>query len=258
MPAPLLDYASPKRRRPIRTLVIALFAVASIAFGYYRIPIVERTNLLVAQHRCLNYSAPPSLVVYDSVSGRVGTLGASEGTYFERELPSSFTFPAMFRKIGARETIRSVLPPNSAPPVLSFGVPAGPGDSATVFLHARRAKGGAERLVIFDWDGVMHAQVIRPASPWRGPQLLSQRSIDDGLDVFKIAMLFNDEKQLGTRIFAGQPDTNDESRFTIDCCFFGVNFRLLGQLLPDDTIDVQLPNARAIEQQVERVYLPPQ
>jgi hypothetical protein len=242
----------------MRTLAIVLFAAASIAFGYYRIPIVERTNLLVAQHRCLNYSAPASLIVYESGSGRVDPLGASEGTYCERELPSSFTFPGIFRRIEARERIRSLLPRDSAPPVLSFGAPAGPGNSATVFLHARRAKGGAERLVILDWDGVMHAQVIRPASPWRGPELLSQRSIDDGLDVFKIAMLFNDEKHLGTRIFAGQPDPNDESRFTIDCYVFGVNFRLLGQLLPNDTVDVQLPDARAIEQQVERVYLPPQ
>jgi hypothetical protein len=258
--APPLDYAPSKRRRPaLRRLSILLLVVASVCLWHYRNAILDRAKLLLAQHRCLNYSAPPTLLVYETDTGRGDRLGTAEGTRCEQQYPSSPYSPygpALFRKIDARESLLRILPSNSPPPISFFGIPAGPGNTATIFLHARRANAGAERLVALDWDGnQIHAQVIRPASGWRGAEVLSQQWIDDDLQVFKIALIFNDEKHLGTQIFAGQPDPKDESRFTIDCCCFGVNFRLLGQLLPNDTISIRLPNA-GIEQQVERVYGP--
>jgi hypothetical protein len=240
-----------------------MIVAASVFVWHYRLPMLDRAKVLRAQYLCLTYTAPADQVVYEQDKDRGDKLAAADARYIQQYCPASdlyrTTWPleGTFRMIDAREYLRRALPNHLPRTVMVNGMtfPRSGSRIATIFLHGRRTPGGEQRLVVIEHSVYgLEIEVIRPGNLWRPPKIIGYKSAWDVVNVLRISHLFNDEKHLGSQIYAGQPDPNDESRFTIDACSFGVKFRLLGQLLPNDMVRIEVPNVDQIIHQITRVY----
>lgn len=275
-PAPPLDYAptSHPRRRWRRILLISLFLSIAIVSWHFRHPILSRSKLLVAQYRCMHYAAPPDELVYEEDMQRGDQLIARDPAHYIRArhfpmryMPVSET-PAC-RKTPCWDALCDSFPAQVSNSSIGWSISKSgwyalpsPSDtgfwSIPIFLHQRRAKGGENRLIVIDLEGThgynLTARVIRPASLTKGPQVLSESDDQgDSSDLIKIARLFNDPNHLGIQLYAGQPDPADESRFTINACIATVNIKLQGQLLPNDTIQIEVPNGDQARTQILKI-----
>lgn len=247
-PAPPLDYAraAHPRRRWRRIFLITLLLSITLLGWHFRHPILVRSKLLIAQHRCMNYTAPPGQIVYESDPQRGSALGAAskacQQDYF-----------GTFRVVPPWESLRSEFP-DPFQYILAFAPPRAP--RCPLFLHQRRSASGEVRLVTVDFYGgySIISTVVRPGLPWRKPELLWQQSCSvEFMDILKTAALYNDPNHLGIQFYAGQPNPTDESRFTINACIASINIQLHGQLLPDDTIRVTVPSAEQSRAQIVKI-----
>lgn len=119
-----------------------------------------------------------------------------------------------------------------------------PVDRAAAFIHGRDG-GAGQRLVIVAMDitarnhrqslddkPLLVAQVIRPGGAFTSPQLLTTTPCQLAEIVFS---------PLGTlRLYAGQPDANDASHFTIDFRNEFGRRTIDGWLQPDDTVKLSV------------------
>jgi hypothetical protein len=243
-------------------LSLILLLVGSSLAWHYRGPIVERAQLLIAQRRCLTYSAPPNQVVYEANPNLGDALAAADPEYRKEPADVSTFFGVSgvlmvgtFRRMEPWERFNGALPrtasgPNWRPPNFQ---------SVPIFLHERQAPPSQSRLVVIEMNFAskeITAKVIRPAAVWRRPEILwSGAPCPELVDVFKTYMLFNDPKNLGAQIFAGRIDPKDQSRFTIHMRVAGVAIQLYGQLLPDDRVRIDLPDAESLRQQVIKKFM---
>jgi len=268
-PAPPLDYAraTHPRRRWRRILLISLLLSITILIWHFRHPILSQSKLLIAQYRCMHYAAPPDELAYEEDMQRGDQLIARDPAHYAQANNITMTYMPLsekpaYRKTPCWENLCSSFPRPGSSNSQSWQILPSPGNpkffSIPVFLHQRRAKGGENRLIVIDIGGVygysLYARIIRPASLTKGPEILSEEQVvGDSIDLIKIARLFNDPNHLGIQLYAGQPDPTDESRFTINACIASVNIKLQGQLLPNDTIQIEVPSADQARTQILKI-----
>jgi hypothetical protein len=223
--SPPLDYApaqKPSRWRVIRRaalwVAVALLAVLAIRRGP---DFLRRVAFLYHQRGCLRYTAVPEQVVFDSNPARVAIL-ASDPNF-------AIVGGCAFRK-----------PPADWAAVRSSLSIATPPSSAVLFLH-KRVVNGVPRLIMVErtaaaaespyfiagYDVDQHA--IDPATVTRAPSDIRQMY---GLDVIDSIGPHTD-----IRIYAGQPDPADDSRFTIRYEFEGKSHVIEGRVAADGRID---------------------
>jgi hypothetical protein len=200
----------------IRLLIIAAITCGSV----WAFRLVQQLHFLYQQRQWMRYSMPDDRIVL------------AEGT------------PEVQQLLNLREYHR--VTPNALYPrqAAAYNPPADidwAQEDACVFLHARRALGGHERLVtvglstqlaLLTGDGYqLAAAALRPATLRPGSR-----------QEYCSAYLEHEELELpggSLRIFAGQPDPADESHFTIRYDLDGKSNTIDGWLMPDDTVKLE-------------------
>lgn len=201
--AKLLEYAPrppAHRRRFFRRVLLTLASIVIVAgMTKWGPAMYVRLALLYHQRGCMNYTASPDQVVFDSDPVRVAKLASdpnlviSKGCAF-RVLPRDW------------QVLEATL----------FNAPA---PRAVIFLHERHAAGGASRIVAVERTAGAEASayfiggydvdphVIEPAS--------FNRPLRDVPSIFAIDVMDSFAPHTDIRIYAGQPDPADASHFTI-------------------------------------------
>jgi len=184
----------------------------------------ERAVLLYHQRGCLNYTAPPDQVVFDSDPARVVKLAndpnfvISGGRAFRR---SPEDWLALSRE----------LPSGFSPP------------AALLFMHELRAPGCAPRLVVIEQGGNsanpeyflvpggFDHRVLEPAG--------IQHALNDVTGPCSGNTPLAPSSRSAFRIYAGQPDPADPSHFTIRFTADGVTRVVNGHLKADGSLDMR-------------------
>lgn len=220
--SPKLDYApAPPTLRSARTRrwAIAIGAVLLVAGVVNVTPrAVRRLQVVYWQRQCMDYTALPTQVVYDNDPMEIPRLIAPRLNY-DGSLASghAFLIPPAYRKLLRSQSV------------------------GTAFLHERVTPQGQCRLVSVDLFGMtmqpnktmtFNATAIDPTSVVRGPQALLTLTRGDGATI----TLQPSDK---LRIFAGQPDPNDDSHFTIDYLLNGTRHTLDGWLKEDGVVIIE-------------------
>jgi hypothetical protein len=206
-----LEYASRRNclRRRWRRLVLMALLVFMLAAGlWYRHDIdwaVRRGWLLRAQRQCLNFEALPTRVVYEEDAARAHELLFQRG-YRPARLDGGG------QRVGAMWWPKEV----SNYPEASRHFSAG--DAALLFLHERKTASGRAVLVCamawMDRTGSgpvvrFGVRVVTPATWHSDPQTAG------GLLAFPIDVVRYYERT-PLRMYGGQPDAADSSRFTVE------------------------------------------
>ena len=206
---PQLDYARPRprlSRRTIRWLIAIAIAIAVAAAipVYHYGPPLTR-NIILRRHYA-----------------RCAAYTAPPDRVIEQAVPFALAKPKQWIDFAAAYNMN-----------LDSG-------RSTLFLHERTTPGGVRRLVLLETDPrpkgdtALRITLVAPipfsaARSYPGWSTRS-RSLAASLENF--------------RFYAGQPDPNDPSRFTIDVERFGLRTRLDGQLVDrpggDHPVDVHL------------------
>ena len=212
--------ARPRRRRwwAWGLLVAALVLAAA---GYrYRQPLWAKATFLAFERRCLTYARPAEFAVFSELPEDVRDFPAREpqpaaGRYQ--------VFPAR------REYVAHVY----FTPDVWAQHPLCRWEPGPALLHARRTPGGKSRLVGVDLSPMgeflaLYPRVIVPAG-----LTTTSRGILNRFDLFMVRS--PDDR---VRVFAGQPDPNDASHFTIAYEVNGTPGVIDGWLLEDDTVQL--------------------
>lgn len=224
------------RRTP---LIIAMTLCAAFAVWHCGRPLFEHSVLLYWQRRCLNHSLPPGQVVYDDDGPAAAELVARGRSYHFPQRPCF-------------NTLDNLPPKGWRPP--AYYRPreyekVSPRDFAdgVGFLHSRRTPSGQERLVIFElgssfpypdgnYAGGGSCEVLNPASwgPRSGLRAIPQgRQPDD-------SVLLHVKPPQRLRIFAGQPDPKDSSRFSVIYEIDGKRGTIEGRLNDADQVILRI------------------
>jgi hypothetical protein len=224
-----LQYAPrpPALRNPrLRRYAILFVVGAMVVLTVLRAPrIINYVLLLRDQRQCMAYVAPPTQVVLETDPVEAKKLLAAGADYL--------TNP--------QGTLAYLIPPQW----LTYYTPIGGGfqTCGTVFLHERTSRTGVRCLVAVDANVVplaprqvasMGARIIRPGSVFRGPRTGQNVTRGDGAQIS-----FDRDAQRLT-IFAGQPDPNDLSHFTIDYELDGARITLDGWLEDEQTVKIEI------------------
>lgn len=230
-PAPTatqLDYAAParwSRRRVSRYVVWALVLIIVAGAGWWlSAPLREQEAYLRMQRRCMTDNTPPKVVTYEEKPATSDPYnaedGAYDGWYSHRTIGEMTIVHRRHRALG----------------------PVGAGNDAAVFLHGRRSPGGNERLVRvathYGFETSLQSkrwvpltyQVGTLASRVPGSRMTFNSYIPLHIQLNKGDML---------RFYAGQPDPNDASHFTIGYELNDVPGTIDGWLQDDDRIKFQ-------------------
>jgi hypothetical protein len=214
---------------------LLLIAAAAYA-GYERGPwLWRRARFLAVQRQCMEYTAPPDVVALetDPVEGQK-LLDAGAGY---RRHPRT------------GHVSRDVRCWNSYP-YLSEGL----WQPGLLFLHRRTDSDGVERLVSveleYDESGNFSflPSAFTPGTLTWGPGVTHSGKSED--ELFRFRFCDRLESHGGTdlghleacdrlRVFAGQPDPHDPSRFTVGYELNGVRGTLDGRLHPGSRIEIR-------------------
>jgi hypothetical protein len=217
-----LSYAPARgrHRRWVKRIVVGLLLMTlGLAAFHWRAEPWRRARMLYYQRQCEAYSPPADEVVFDNDPARSAALRAKPGYVTQKNIdprpvfrtpPGCWNGYADATRVGVHEQ----------------------GGGTKAFLHERRTPRGERRLVVveffpFSWTPVV-AQAIE-TSPLAG------RAEVRG---YLHSELFLDPQSppRSLRIFAGQPDPADASRFTIVYEWDGRRGTIDGRLNDDDTI----------------------
>ncbi len=225
-----LQYAlrpNARRRRAFRRAVLLLIILAvAITSWKWAWPLAANAMMVYHQTECLNYSAPPDEVVFDSDPKRVALL-ANDPNY------------VIFGGCAFRKSPRELTLLNGGNALSGSTPPA-----ALLFLHERRA-GGVSRLV----------HVTRIAAANKGADF----SIGDDVNAWATNLATSkcpilsygtitstdiDENDPSTphtniRIYAGQPKPGNPSRFTIRYEVDGKTMVAEGFMTEDGSVDIE-------------------
>ena len=190
-----LDYAPGRPRRGIiRRVVLAAFLLAAIcgASGVAP-PLWRHAEYRYWQGQCLRYEFPSDAVVFDDDPSRFAALSAAE--------------PAAFKSRTRGESIAMV----RIPPPCASRCGLAPVNDGFAFLHGRTTPAGTRLLIAADFFAAggqlaLEVRVLRPAG-LRPPSRL--------LQVGQGSMVAYAARGGPMRVFSGQPDPTDPSRFTI-------------------------------------------
>jgi hypothetical protein len=244
MSAPTLDYAVlPRRRRWLRRAVLVVL-IAALGYSAWRWgpEAWRRASLLHRQRQCLNYTAAPDMVVYEEEPAAAAKLLArSQGDYAAYPLQRGKGLPATARAVDAAAHLPhcwSQYQPQAATVMMQFGRAYG----AIVFLHERASPSGHRRLVSVryfpDNDTFTPSFVpghtceliaITPATLTKPAKVAPRMYIIDVISTWP-------RVPANVRMFAGQPDPDDPSRFTIRYQMWGKEDILDGRLGDDDQV----------------------
>jgi hypothetical protein len=242
MSAPTIDYApaQPRRRRWLRRIILGIAAVILGCSAWRWGPQAgQQLDMLWSQRHCLYYSAPADQVVYEEDPAAATGLLARSG-YFQYVLKRG-------------------LPPTAAPTATAaahvpecwsdfqvHGNPlmmqAGRAYGAILFLHERTCPSGNRRLVCVRY--FPEAETFTPSFiPGYNCELIVitpgtfRNPPKPALRMYVIDVLSGwPRTPPNVRMFAGQPDPNDASHFTIRYQMWGKEDILDGRLGDDDQV----------------------
>jgi hypothetical protein len=210
--APQLDYApapSVVRSRWFRRIVLISVLLAIVIGSWkYGGPILSQVRVLWWQRTCMTYAQPADRVVYTDTSDEAAKLQKS-GEYLRFYSGG----PAFLRDLPAYQGLSA-----------EVGYAAGSG-GAIAFMHERTDEKARRRMVVVyvDQAALLKATVYVPATATSRAKWVPARNLRD----------FSSGLLAGRRIFAGQPDPNDPSAFTIRYDAGGIPRTVRGQLLND-------------------------
>ncbi len=232
-----IDYAPSlvwHRRAKVRRWLLALVALAFVVgLARWGGPLWSKADLLLAQRACLDYSADPTLVCYDDGPGRAQYLRPGGEYVGMRGYDSSQ--PTVATRVAA-----GLMPKcwrRYAP------MAGGSASGAMIYLGRRRSSGGDEFIVSVQYvspgsdtftpafiEGFnLETLAVTPGSLTRAPKA----------NQFPIAVDVLSGRPVlppNLRIFAGQPDPADDSKFTIDYEMWGQRDTLDGQVADDGRV----------------------
>jgi hypothetical protein len=228
-----LDYARParwwRRRRVVAALIVGLLVVLGASGAWRWGPQVrDRIGLLLAQRRCLEYTAPADRVTLTTHAEEVDTLANSNLPYRRLRRPASVNqgldaMPYAWHPVDAWQNF-----------------PAGRWEPGPAFLHARRTPGGEQRLIALELsvngdDLYIYCRNFKPASLRDGGDLSrGPRTIRGIYRIFRL----NEP----IRLFAGRPDPNDNSCFTVRCESGKQSAIIRGRVHDDGRVVLEVPD----------------
>jgi hypothetical protein len=230
-PSNRLDYApstKPARWRRLKGALLLLMLMG-VVLGVYRhgLDVLRKVEYLYHQRGCLRYTAAPDQVVFDSNPARVATLANDPnfvivGGCAFRKPPSDWAAYPSSLAVG---NYVSFAPPNGL---------------SVLFLHERlvnnvrylimverTSDAGLSPYFIPGYD--IELRVIAPATLRTAAQ---EHSFAYAIDVLDSMGPHTD-----IRIYAGQSDPTDESRFTIRYEFQGKSRVVEGRVAADGSVD---------------------
>jgi hypothetical protein len=272
MSAPL-DYApTPRRRVPWRWVTLATLLIAGVLLWRYGKQLSAQSKLRWTVRQCTTYTRPADSVAYEENAFHAQQLVAHDaayqllplntwgnsteyrGAYKPADPWNAFPAAARGRRLGR---FAFVLPGATALPAVPL------------FIHTRTSKGRPERLVVVELDSNgLQGYVIDPGPLWGKPALIWQglvrnlgenipgtlgratilrapidlrpgENIQAALD--RVVLRYHTTQQPPARIYFGQVDPNDSAKFTIRVAISNTEFKFDGQLMPDDTIQIEGP-----------------
>jgi hypothetical protein len=182
------------------------------------------------------YSSPAGTVVYEEDPATVPALLAQSGYV---AVPANLQPPNGLKGAAFDPDCWNKL-------LAASGPSAPPAGGAVVFSHERVSPAGNHRLVIVlycprqIWFGV--SQFAVPFSPWYvltvTPATLNQPAgwYRPSIDIMYVPPRYAPKKPPVVRIYAGQPDPNDASHFTIAYQMWGQSDTIDGRLLDNDSV----------------------
>lgn len=210
-----LDYApaAPFRRRRRIRRVVAMVLVLAVAWSVYQYggPVWQKGKLLYYQRRCLTFTAPPDQVVYDDDPADVAVVGARRD--YQVLNNTNFRAPNFPRMAAYAPTCWNDFTAAAFPKRSALS------SSAVIFCHELVSHDGVRRLIVIERDAnpdpsnyrVLHLEVI-----YIQPATLNSPAIDLTPLPRMVWMTGAVAKQMTPlRIYAGQVDPADASRFTI-------------------------------------------
>lgn len=206
-----LQYAPPVpcRRNVLRFVISLSIAAITTAVGWlWGQEVWQHVQLLHYQRQCLSHVAPTEQLVFDTDVAHRVKYGSLEA--YEAGAP-----PQPFSTVGASGSVESAW---TAFETVRSGAPFA---DATVFIHARRACAGSEqRLVVvevhylslmcFGPQAMFKATALDPASLFSGA---TETNPAGNKYLHELDHFYEPGERL--QLFAGQPDPDDASHFTI-------------------------------------------
>ena len=203
---PQINYAPSAARRRRRTVIRAIVGISLLLAGVFACwkcgPAARtRVALLYWQRQALDYRAPADQVVYDDDPSSAAQLLHS---------------PA-YLNLSTSGPPRAALLADPWKRFYTTWSPPGRIDQATLFLHERKNRRGETRLVAIETAPLtsdnlpfvrLNIIVVQPGTSFSAPQDTSDTV--QGLDALQL-----DSSATHLRWFAGQPDPEDASHFTI-------------------------------------------
>jgi hypothetical protein len=179
---------------------------------------VERGPKMFWYYRCLTYIAPPDQIVYDDDPPGAASLRAGGRPWWM----SGFARPG--------------------PEALGH---LGPGPLPTLLLHGRECPNGSDKLARItvlrhhDRPNGYYLELMHQTYAWPSPVPMARfPALPSACGLFVPV-----GKRL--RLFAGQPDDEDTTRFTIGYELGGVPGMLEGRLLDDGTVQIRVRDGPA-------------
>jgi len=241
MPGSMLNYAVAAPRTGLRRIVaVIILIVFAIAGNHYGPRIWHQSQVLYWQHRCMTFSPTPDTVMYDEHPATAQSL-LSTPDYFKYPLTRLNT-PIDAAAFSPSFWAQLYMPMRRT--MLAYQLSDMHG--ATVFLHERISPCGNRRLVQvaiapqnddyitvkFFRSGNYMSNVIVPGTMFELPKPIPRVS-----DYSMKSDLLRRLPQM--RFYAGQPDPNDASKFTIRYQMWGQEDIADGQLNDDDTVTLK-------------------
>ena len=203
-------------RRYIVGGVVAALAIVAWRWGGDAARVAETVYW---SRQCLRYAPPADLVVFEQDAQGIARLMGSGAGYHvsnagEADPPHAWLSPAPY----------AYIPQSGWEPYVAF-------------MHARQSADGPERLVVIEFlamrepRGSDHTVLFHPRV-FAASMLRPGKQVRRHDDTVRIR-LGPDER---LRLYAGQPDPADPSRFTIDCVVAGERGTIEGRLLADDVV----------------------
>lgn len=240
-----LAYAPARgRRRRLRRLAAVLLLSACAAVGWrWGPPYYRQAQYLAWQRRCMAYTRPADMVVYEDGGPRADALLDRPDygwTYFG---PSTHPPPP---NVGHMPPAWAEHKDGWAPAWPGIALPP---RETVFFLHARRSPAGRERLVVvrggyvfmFSGGGVWLGGSSYDLATWRPGSTLHPARPPTGLWEASLCLCAGTTR----RLYAGQPNPADRSRFTIVYEEDGRRGTIEGRLNDDDTVSLAVRDGTA-------------